>query len=126
MALLEHTAEETKIEPAAPAAMAKPAAAVEPPVKIVFGFKPVGGFKDVEAIAKEHCTSKFAPEISWYAVAPFAGGHLYECHQGGNGVAYLPEVIRELSLNMAAGEAHIADGGRLFRIAMRGGHPVCL
>jgi hypothetical protein len=59
-------------------------------------------------------------------VAPFAGGHLYECHEGGNGVAYLPEVIRELSLNMAAGEAHIADGDRLFRIAMRDGHPVCL
>lgn len=102
------------------------APAVEAPVQIVFGYQSVGSAKDVESIAKERCVSKFAPDISWYAVAPFAGGHLFECHEGGSGVAYLPEVIRELSLNMAAGEVHVPSGDRLFRVAMRDGHPVCL
>lgn len=104
----------------------KVSAPVEAPVQTLFGFQAVGSHKDVEAIAKERCVSKMAKEISWYAVAPFAGGYMYECHEGGGGVAYLPEVIRELSLNMAAGEVFVPSGERLFKIAMRDGHPVCL
>lgn len=126
MALLEQTTDEIAIEPARSGKAGAPAPAVEAPVQIVFGFRSVGAIKDVEAIAREHCISKFAPEISFFSVAPFAGGHLFECHEGGSGVAYLPEVIRELSLNMAAGEVYVPSGDRLFCIAMRDGHPVCL
>lgn len=126
MALLEQASEEIATEPARAGKVDASAHAVEAPVQIVFGFRSVGASKDVEAIAKEHCVSKFAPEISWYAVAPFAGGHLFECHEGGSGVAYLPEVVRQLSLNMAAGEVFVPSGDRLFCIAMRDGHPVCL
>lgn len=125
MALLNDTSP-VAIEPVRENKKAAMAPAVEAPVQIVFGFQAVGSAKDVESIAKERCVSKLAPDISWYAIAPFAGGHLFECHEGGSGVAYLPEVIRELSLNMAAGEVHVPSGDRLFRIAMRDGHPICL
>jgi hypothetical protein len=125
MALLDHSEQIAIKSPRGAQKAATTAAAVEAPVQIVFGFQS-GSAKDVEAIAKERCLSKFAPDIAWYAVAPFAGGYLFECHEGGSGVAYLPEVIRELSLNMAAGEVHVPSGDRLFRVAMRDGHPVCL
>ncbi len=102
-----------------------PEPAVEAPVQISFGYQE-GSQKDVESIARDRCMTKFAKEISFYATAKFASGYLFECHEGGAGVGYLPQIVERLSHDMAAGEVLVPNGERLFKIAMRDGRPVCL
>lgn len=101
-------------------------AVIEPPVTVIIGFSQTGSARDAEGVAKGYVNKNFAVDISWYAVAPFSGGYLYEVHQGGNGVSYLPEVLEVLNANTTAGVVRIPSGNRVMQVSMREGSPVPL
>lgn len=101
-------------------------AVIEPPLTAIIGFSQTGSARDAEGVAKGYISKNFAAEISWYAVAPFSGGYLYEIHQGGNGVSYLPEVLEILNANTTAGVVRIPSGNRVMQVSMRDGSPVPL
>lgn len=101
-------------------------AVIEPPLTVIIGFSQTGSARDAEGVAKGYISKNFAAEISWYAVAPFSGGYLYEVHQGGNGVSYLPEVLEILNANTTAGVVRIPSGNRVMQVSMRDGSPVPL
>lgn len=78
---------------------------------------------DAIELAKGFITRRFtALEASWYAVAPFMGGYLWEVHEGGPGKGYLGAAIEALSQNPSS-KFWFPSADRAFQIMMRDGKP---
>lgn len=94
------------------------------PMKAVMGWNDgVGSTKDANEIAKGYAARRFnALESSWYAVAPFMGGYLWEAHEGGQGKGYLDAAIKAFGDN-PVGQFWFPCGDRVFQIMMRDGKP---
>lgn len=94
------------------------------PMKAIMGWNDgVGSKKDAAEIAKGYATKRFnAIGSSWYAVAPFMGGYLWEAHEGGQGKGYIRSVIDALSSN-PAGAFWFPCGDRVFQVMLRDGKP---
>lgn len=69
-----------------------------PPIQVLIGWIGESAQRDVfehaRGFAQDHMESL---ETAWIAMAEFRGGTLFEVHEGGNGQAYLPDLIEELS-----------------------------
>jgi len=78
---------------------------------------------DAIELAKGFITRRFtALEASWYAVAPFMGGYLWEVHEGGPGKGYIGAAIEALSQNPSS-KFWFPSADRAFQIMMRDGKP---
>lgn len=78
---------------------------------------------DAIELAKGFISRRYtAVEASWYAVAPFMGGYLWEVHEGGPGKGYIGSAIEALSQNPSA-KFWFPSADRAFQIMMRDGKP---
>lgn len=84
----------------------------------------IGSKKDAADIAKDYIAKRFtASSVSWYAVAPFLGGYLWEAHEGGQGKGYIEAVIAALTEDPTK-QYWFPTGDRAFRVMMRDGKPL--
>ncbi len=71
---------------------------IPPPIHVVIGWIGESRRRDVlehaRAFARDHME---AVENAWITLADFAGGTLFEIHEGGGGLAYLPDLIEQIS-----------------------------
>jgi len=79
--------------------------------------------KDAVEYAKGFIQRRYtAQEASWYAVAPFMGGWLWEVHEGGPGRGYIGAAIDALTQN-PDGKFWFPSADRAFQVMMRDGKP---
>ena len=103
----------------------EPPAAVEPPASAHVAWDPIRQGRDAQAAARAYALRKFGPnDRAWYAVRKFADGHLWEVHQGGAGLSYLPGIVEGLS-DDGQGKVWIPTEGRALEIVVRNGRPIC-
>lgn len=97
------------------------------PIEAIIGWIPrVGDEKDAIEYTKRQIEIQFAtPEISWYAVAPFDNGYLFEIHHGGRGKGYLKSLIENLRTD-PDGEYWIPSGNKAVKVVMQEGEPLPL
>lgn len=96
------------------------------PQRILMGWGEGLSKNDAIAYAKGYIQRRFeAVDASWYAVAPFMGGYLWEVHEGGPGKAYMPAVLTALSQD-PGGQHWFPSGDRAFQVMMRDGKPLCI
>lgn len=95
------------------------------PINVVIGWNEgIARRKDAVAIAKGHISKRFiASDVSWYAIAPFLGGFIWEAQEGGDGKGYLQPVIDALTEDPSK-EYWFPSGDRAFKVMMRDGKPV--
>ncbi|NTF17578.1 hypothetical protein G6L37_04145 [Agrobacterium rubi] len=105
----------------------KQSAELHLPIEAIIGWIPrVDDEKDAIEYTKRQIEIHFStPEISWYAVAPFDNGYLFEIHHGGRGKGYLKSLIENLRAD-PDGEYWIPSGNRATRIIMQEGEPLAL
>lgn len=107
---------------AAPERAPKPRT-VEPPIRLVIRYVQASTERDAVGIAKGLIQKRFdSPGHSWYAVAPYGRGFFVECHEGGNGVSYLPQIVEALAANNAE-YIRIPDGDHVYEIAIKDQRP---
>lgn len=94
------------------------------PINVQMGWNEgVESKKDAIELAKGFIQRRYtALEASWFAVAPFMGGYLWEVHEGGPGKGYIGSVIDALSKN-PEGKFWFPSGDRAFQVMMRDGKP---
>lgn len=69
-----------------------------PPIQVLIGWVGESSRRDVLEHARGFATDHLETlETAWIAMAEFRGGTLFEVHEGGNGRAYLPELIEAIS-----------------------------
>lgn len=69
-----------------------------PPIQVLIGWIGESSRRDVLAHARGFAEDHIeAIDTAWIATAEFRGGTLFEIHEGGDGQAYLPDLIEELS-----------------------------
>lgn len=103
----------------------QPPAAVEPPSVAHIAWEPIRQVRDAQAAARAFALRKFGPnDRAWYATRKFADGHLWEVHQGGAGLSYLPGIVEGLS-GGDQGKVWIPSEGRAIEIVVRNGRPIC-
>ncbi len=97
------------------------------PIEALIGWIPkVDDEKDAVEYAKRQIELHFAtPEISWYAVAQFDNGYLFEIHHGGRGKGYLKALVENLRAD-SDGEYWIPSGNKAVKILMQEGEPLPL
>lgn len=94
------------------------------PINAMMGWNEgVESKNDAIELAKGFIQRRYtAVEASWYAVAPFMGGFLWEVHEGGPGKGYIGSAISSLSQNPSA-SFWFPSGDRAFQVMMRDGKP---
>lgn len=81
---------------------------------------------DAIELAKGFITRRYtAVEASWFAVAPFMGGYLWEVHEGGPGKGYIGSAVEALSQNPGS-KFWFPSADRAFQVMMRDGKPFCI
>lgn len=97
------------------------------PIEAIIGWIPrVEDEKDAIEYTKRQIEIHFStPEISWYAVAPFDNGYLFEIHHGGRGKGYLKALVENLRAD-PEGEYWIPSGNKAVKIVMQEGDPLPL
>jgi hypothetical protein len=97
------------------------------PIEALIGWIPrVEEEKDAIEYAKRQVELHFAtPEISWFAVAPFDNGYLFEIHHGGRGKGYLKALIENLKAD-PDGEYWLPSGNKAVKVIMQEGEPLPL
>ncbi|MFC4236157.1 hypothetical protein ACFOY8_13155 [Thalassospira xianhensis] len=96
------------------------------PLSVAYGFVETDDKKAAIAVAKGYIFKRIdALSICYYAVARFDTGYLWEIHEGGAGVSYLPSVVRLLAENPGS-KVWVPCGERVFEILLRGNKPLCL
>lgn len=96
------------------------------PITVLVGYLDSVTAKDAVAHARGFAARRYdAIETSWYAVAPFGDGFLYEVHQGGAGIGYLPAIISALTEDEVAA-VWVPSGNRACQVTMRDGRPLGL
>ena len=105
----------------------KQSAGMHLPIEALIGWIPrVDDEKDAIEYTKRQIEIQFStPEISWYAVAPFDNGYLFEIHHGGGGKGYLKSLVENLRAD-PDGEYWIPSGNRAVRVVMQEGEPLAL
>lgn len=69
-----------------------------PPIQVIIGWIEESAPSDVLAHARGFAEDHIeAVDNAWVAMSGFRGGTLFEIHEGGDGRAYLPDLIEELS-----------------------------
>ncbi len=103
----------------------QPPTAVEPPSVAHIAWEPIRQGRDAQAAARAFALRKFGPnDRAWYATRKFADGHLWEVHQGGAGLSYLPGIVEGIS-GGDHGKVWIPSEGRALEIVVRNGRPIC-
>lgn len=97
------------------------------PIEALIGWIPrVEMESDAVEFAKGQIDKHFSTrEISWYAVAPFDTGYLFEIHHGGRGKGYLKSVIENLRAD-PNGEYWFPSGNKAVKVVMQDGEPLPL
>jgi len=96
------------------------------PLRVLVGWAEGISKNDAVDLAKGFIQRRFeAIDASWYAIAPFSGGYLWEVHEGGQGKAYMPAVIDALSQD-PGGVHWFPSRDRAFQVMMRDGKPFCI
>ncbi len=111
-----------RAEPSSPAPVAKP---VETPQRAAIGW--IDTFREADAIeaAKHFAESHFdAPALSTYFVAKYKNAYFWEVHQGGQGRAYLPNIISALKAGKSLVWFRVRK--RAYTISWRDERPYCL
>ncbi len=91
---------------------------------VLFGYLEGVDRKDAERYARafgRRCLK--TSESCWYAVEPLWSGYLYEIHEGGPGLSFLPALAKEIDAN-PGGVALVPSGRRVFEMTVRNGRPV--
>lgn len=99
------------------------------PVKSSIGWLEGVSKKDAITYAKSFVERRFdAKDLSFYNVMQYKHGYLYEVHEGGDAVSYLPDIINRLSHNDVRENDILwfPCGGRAFRIIEQDNQPVGL
>ncbi len=96
------------------------------PTKAVIGWLEPGGSKrdtmeHVKDYAAKHLDS---PNSAFYALMPFLGGWLYELHENGPGLSYLPAAAQAMAERRDP--AWFRVGQRAFSVTMRDKKPYCV
>ncbi|MCE6959713.1 hypothetical protein LAZ40_11850 [Cereibacter sphaeroides] len=69
-----------------------------PPIQVLIGWLGDTSLKDVlehaRGFAADHLETL---ETAWFLALPFRGGYIFEVHEGGSGMGYLPDVVEELT-----------------------------
>ncbi len=93
------------------------------PHKAVMGWiEPGGSRKDAVEYARGYAVKHMdAPEGCWFEVLPFLGGYLWEVHELGPGLSYLPATAKVLSDPLAKGWFRTRK--RAFQVAIQDGRP---
>lgn len=86
-----------------------------PPITVVLGFVPEATRNDAlqhaAGYAEDHLD---APENAWLALSEFKDGYFFELHEGGDGLAYLPQITEQLNTDPEA-IVWIPSGSKLNR-----------
>ncbi|WP_448205563.1 hypothetical protein [Azospirillum sp. sgz302134] len=91
---------------------------------VLFGYLEGVDRKDAERYARafgRRCLK--TSETCWYSVEPLWSGFLYEIHEGGPGLSFLPALTKEIDAN-PGGIALLPSGRRVFELTVRNGRPV--
>lgn len=96
------------------------------PTKAVIGWLEPGGSKrDTMEHVKDYATKHFdSPNSAFYALMPFLGGWLYELHENGPGLSYLPAAAQAMAEKRDP--AWFRVGQRAFSVTMRDKKPYCV
>ena len=71
-----------------------------PPIQLLLGWIGDSTPKDVYEHAKGFAADHLETlETAWVAIAPLCGGYIFEVHEGGAGLSYLPGIIEKLNRN---------------------------
>lgn len=82
---------------------------------------------DAIAYAKSQIDSTFdAKDISFFAVAPFGTGYLWEIHMGGDGRGWIKSVVDNLSSDPEGEFWFPAGGGKIVSARMQDGEPLVM
>lgn len=69
-----------------------------PPIQVIIGWIGESNRKDViehaRGFAADHIETL---DSAWIAVNAFRDGHIFEVHEGGSGLAYMPDIIEQLT-----------------------------
>lgn len=85
--------------------------------------EPGGNKKDAMEYAKGWAMKHMdAPNVSWFAVMPFMNGFLWEVHEGGPGLSYLPATARALA-DPSGKPGWFRAGSKVIQARMRDGAP---
>lgn len=96
------------------------------PLRVLVGWAEGISKNDAVDLAKGFIQRRFeAVDASWFTIAPFSGGYLWEVHEGGPGKAYMPAIIDALSQD-PGGIHWLPSKDRAFQVMMRDGKPFCI
>lgn len=69
-----------------------------PPIQVIIGWIAESNRKDVIEHARGFAADHIETLASaWISVSPFRDGHIFEVHEGGSGLAYMPDIIEQLT-----------------------------
>jgi len=69
-----------------------------PPIQVIIGWIAESNRKDVIEHARGFAADHIETLASaWISVSPFRDGHIFEVHEGGSGLSYMPDVIEQLT-----------------------------
>ena len=85
--------------------------------------EPGGNKKDAIEYAKGWAMKHMdAPNVSWFAVMPFMNGFIWEVHEGGPGLSYLPATAKALA-DPSGRAGWFRAGQKVIQARMRDGRP---
>lgn len=83
--------------------------------------------RDAVYTARGHIDARFtAKDASWYAIAPFMGGWLWEVHEGGPGKSHLNAIMSELTENTGGSYWIPVGTKKVLQVSMRDGKPFAI
>ena len=93
------------------------------PNTVLFGYLEGVERRDAEAYARSFARRTLATaERVWYHTESIYTGYLYEIHEGGSGLSFLPELITAFEAE-PAGTVLVPSGRRVFELTVRNGRP---
>lgn len=93
------------------------------PNTVLFGYLEGVDRRDAEAYARGFARRTLATaERVWYHTESIYTGFLYEIHDGGDGLSFLPELITAFEAE-PAGTVLVPSGRRVFELTVRNGRP---
>ncbi|MBY0431888.1 MAG: hypothetical protein K2Q10_11865, partial [Rhodospirillales bacterium] len=96
------------------------------PLKLVVGYLEGATKRDAEEYARGFIERYFAsPKASYWAVYRHQNGYLYELHEGGRGLSYVPRLLKAFSSTGENRVFHIATVDRVVRFGMDQGRLQC-
>lgn len=103
-------------------------AAARTPISVLMDYlRGVESEKDAIAYARSQIDATFdAKDISFFAVAPFGTGYLWEIHMGGDGHGWIKSVVDNLKSDPEGEFWFPAGGGKIVTARMQDGEPLVM